>query len=122
MSDLSKRLREICDRHDAIGNMPLISTSELLRYADLIDQQAAEIERLKKKLVIKLDDYYGTPCEQIRHRQELDDMRSQRDEWRRRAELMHSAMDHVHYPRKAFYTVWSEFLSDQPEAAQWFED
>jgi hypothetical protein len=43
----------------------------------------AEIERLRARvseLVTLLADHYGTPCEQIRHQQEIERLREARDD------------------------------------------
>lgn len=58
-----------CGREDLEAALPIIS-------AHLARRQAEEIERLREKnrsLVAQLDDLNGTPCEQIRHRQEVED-------------------------------------------------
>ncbi len=44
---------------------------------DLFAPILAEKERLIRELAALLDKQLGTPCEQIRHRQEADDLRAQ---------------------------------------------
>ena len=48
-------------------------------------EAADEIERLRARvsqLVSQLDEQYGTPCEQIRHQQEIDRLREEVETWK----------------------------------------
>lgn len=62
------------------SNLPDILPSEMAQAAAVLALFApvlAEKERLIRELAALLDKQLGTPCEQIRHRQEADDLRAQ---------------------------------------------
>lgn len=68
---------------------------------NIIDFAREEIEKLRDKvrgLVAALDDQHGTPCEQIRHQQEVERLRELLREW---LELGHHDMDFKKRVREA---------------------
>jgi len=62
----------------------LASQEDMLACEDIL-QAADEIDRLRAKHIqfVKLiDDQLGTPCEQVRHEQEVENLRAEVEYWK----------------------------------------
>ena len=110
VTDLVERLRSAA--HPLTESWP--DNVRLTVLAKLAIDAAIEIERLREQArshFAQLDRLYGTPCEEIRHAEQVEDLKRERDEALVDAENQRKAL-------RVLRPVWAHGWTDDSIAAQ----